>query len=670
MFPSLPLCITPTHRGHDATEHGSIMNKLQRNVLRRAGPLPLLAALLPACWLVGAARPAAAAGVYTVTSTFDDGSSGTLRSAISLANADPGATVVFSPGLSGTISLQGAEIDLSASMTIVGPGAGVVALDGGGALRLFNITSPTAQVALSGLALQNGSASGDPNGATAGAGGALYNAGALTLTGCAFFNNTGSFGGAVYNSAGALALTGCIFTSNTVGDTGGGGAVYNDSGVLALTGCTLSFDNASYAGGLYNGGTATLTACTISSCVATGTSDGGGGAGAGLYNDGTLTLAACLIRGDLAFSGSGGAGGAGGGLYSDGTLMLTGCTLNGNAVGPDAGDGSKTGGGLDNQGAATLTDDIFYADSLPEITSDTSLNPSAAVTASYCDIQGSSAGAGGIGPNVSFGANVFDADPLFVRVKFTQGPNDPGDLHLQAGSPCVGVGVANAANAMDLDGNPRPAPPSIGAYEYPLGPPVPNPQNVSIQQDTPVAITLTGSDPAGLPLTYRVASGPAHGTLTGTAPNLFYTPNAGYTGADSFTFAVSNGFLARTATVSIAVVPNHAVDVSGQVSVRRGGYLFNRRRNLLQQVIALTNTGPALAGPVVVAFDGLPSGVAVFRPDGTTQAALPAGSPYLVAVPAGGTLASGASVSVPVSFYDPVHVPAPYTPRILAGNAD
>ena len=196
-------------------------------------------------------------------------------------------------------------------------------------------------------------------------------------------------------------------------------------------------------------------------------------------------------------------------------------------------------------------------------------------------------------------------------------------------------------------------------------------QSVTTTQGAPVAVSLTGTDPNGKALTYAVVTGPTNGTLSGTAPNLTYTPNPGYLGADSFTFTVSNGtYTSSPATVSLSVTAAVAQDVSAQVSVTRGGYFFNRRRNLLQQVLTLTNTGPALAGPVVVAFDGLPSGVAVFRPDGNTLAALPAGSPYLVVAAAGSTFASGASVSVPVSFYDPAHVPAPYTPRVLAGNGD
>src|SRR5205823_8988327 len=49
---------------------------------------------------------------------------------------------------------------------------------------------------------------------------------------------------------------------------------------------------------------------------------------------------------------------------------------------------------------------------------------------------------------------------------------------------------------------------------------------------------------------------PAHGTLTGTAPNLTYTPDPGFLGLDSFTFTTSDGHVASApATVDVTVVP-------------------------------------------------------------------------------------------------------------------
>jgi arylsulfatase A-like enzyme len=71
--------------------------------------------------------------------------------------------------------------------------------------------------------------------------------------------------------------------------------------------------------------------------------------------------------------------------------------------------------------------------------------------------------------------------------------------------------------------------------------PTANAQVVTTPQETPVVITLTGSDPEMDALTYAVSSGPASGMLTGTADVLVYTPNPGFFGTDSFEFTVSDG---------------------------------------------------------------------------------------------------------------------------------
>ncbi len=84
--------------------------------------------------------------------------------------------------------------------------------------------------------------------------------------------------------------------------------------------------------------------------------------------------------------------------------------------------------------------------------------------------------------------------------------------------------------------------------------PVADAQTVVTDEDTAVAITLTGSDADGDPLTFAVAGGPSSGVLSGTAPNLTYTPNSGYSGADSFTYTANDGVVdSAPATVSITV---------------------------------------------------------------------------------------------------------------------
>ena len=79
-------------------------------------------------------------------------------------------------------------------------------------------------------------------------------------------------------------------------------------------------------------------------------------------------------------------------------------------------------------------------------------------------------------------------------------------------------------------------------------------QSVSTAEDTALPITLAGTDPESDPLTFAIGAGPANGTLSGTAPNLTYTPNTDYNGPDSLTFTVDDGeFTSAEATVSITV---------------------------------------------------------------------------------------------------------------------
>ncbi len=98
--------------------------------------------------------------------------------------------------------------------------------------------------------------------------------------------------------------------------------------------------------------------------------------------------------------------------------------------------------------------------------------------------------------------------------------------------------------------------------------PTATPQSVSTTEDTPLPITLTGTDPESDPLTFAVVTQPANGTLSGVAPNLTYTPNANYNGADSFTFTASDASLtSAAATVSITVNPGNDTPIATPQSV-------------------------------------------------------------------------------------------------------
>ncbi|MFN8471196.1 MAG: LamG-like jellyroll fold domain-containing protein [Anaerolineae bacterium] len=90
--------------------------------------------------------------------------------------------------------------------------------------------------------------------------------------------------------------------------------------------------------------------------------------------------------------------------------------------------------------------------------------------------------------------------------------------------------------------------------------PVAQNQNIAVIPNQPTALTLTATDSD--PLTYQVVRTPAHGVLTGVAPNLTYVPDTRYGGSDSFTFKASDGESdSNVATVTIFV--DNAPPVSG-----------------------------------------------------------------------------------------------------------
>ena len=87
-------------------------------------------------------------------------------------------------------------------------------------------------------------------------------------------------------------------------------------------------------------------------------------------------------------------------------------------------------------------------------------------------------------------------------------------------------------------------------------------QAVSTLEDTSIAITLSGEDPDGTAVNFRIVTPPTNGTLTGDAPNIVYIGDEDFNGTDIVEFQVSDGtFDSNTATVSITIDPvNDAPD--------------------------------------------------------------------------------------------------------------
>jgi hypothetical protein len=101
--------------------------------------------------------------------------------------------------------------------------------------------------------------------------------------------------------------------------------------------------------------------------------------------------------------------------------------------------------------------------------------------------------------------------------------------------------------------------------------PVADNLEATVAENGSVEITLSGLDPEdGTNLTYAVATGPSHGSLSAsTGQVLTYTPTADYFGTDSFTYTVNDGTQnSSPATVSITV--SEVVDYASVIYVDFG----------------------------------------------------------------------------------------------------
>lgn len=129
----------------------------------------------------------------------------------------------------------------------------------------------------------------------------------------------------------------------------------------------------------------------------------------------------------------------------------------------------------------------------------------------------------GIAPNITYlpNTNYFGADTIEFTVNDGQFDSAPGVIHI-------------SVTPVNDD-------------------PVAFNQSLSIDEDTPVNITLTGFDVEG-PISFSITSGPSHGMLSGTPPNYLYTPDTNYFGSDSITFTATDGTsTSAPATIDITI---------------------------------------------------------------------------------------------------------------------
>jgi hypothetical protein len=436
--------------------------------------------------------------------------SGDLRYCITQANLSAGSTINF--GVTGTIQLTKALPALSTNVTVNGPGATSLAIEGGGTSSNFSVLTIKKGVTatISGLTISGGH--------TTAGGGGIGNGGTMTLTYCTISNDSAASGGGIFNI-----------------------------GTMTVTGCTVSQVSGTFGGGVTNyiGGTAVIVACTISNNTAVNQ-------GGGVSTYGPLKLINSTIVGNTAPSA--------GGIYVDsetGSTTVTNCTITGNR---ETGSG---GGGIHAFGPTTLYNTIVCGNFGGASPSTTPNDIAGSVeTSASCNNLIGSGGSGGLA-NGSNGNLVGIMSPGLGTVGDNGGPTQT--IPLLAGSPAIDAG--NNAKALDASGQPlttdqrgpgfpriQGARVDIGAFEFtPTTPTIiwPNPADVfygtaldSSQLDATASVTVNGSTVI-VPGTFTYS--PPAGTLLNAANDQ--TLSVTFTPTDTTDYTTAQG------AVTINVIP-------------------------------------------------------------------------------------------------------------------
>ena len=360
-----------------------------------------------ACFIVTGAplaffRAEAPTNIITVTNTNDSGL-GSLRQA--LVDANEGDTITFA--VTGTIGLTSGELLVNKSITISGPGADNLAVDGNPKSRVFHIDFAQT-VTISGLTITGGSASGNfPDNSGAG----IYSDhAALTVSDCAITQNSAAgSGGAIYsdgeNGTATLEISNCTVAGNAANEfaNDGGGGIYSDGrnqgvALVTINGSAVTDNSAQGFGGAIfsNGNSGTVNLDVIDSTISGNSAPFNGGgivtageeggnatlrisnstlssnttkqSGGGILNAGDFQGTANLQISNSTLSGNS-ANTVGGSVYNAGnagnaSLEITSSTLSGNSAG--------IGGGLYNEGiqngsaTVSLIDVVLNAGALGE----------------------------------------------------------------------------------------------------------------------------------------------------------------------------------------------------------------------------------------------------------------------------------------------------------------
>jgi hypothetical protein len=158
-----------------------------------------------------------------------------------------------------------------------------------------------------------------------------------------------------------------------------------------------------------------------------------------------------------------------------------------------------------------------------------------------------------------------DVDGDHLSFEVLQGPGHgtiTGDAPALQYTPAAGFSGDDAISYRVSDGKLMSQPATWQLHATPGSAPSATAATVHVDEDHQIAIALSATDPDGDAVDYTIVTRPAHGTLSGTAPHLVYTPDRDFHGDDSLEFSVSDSYFSSdpaTVTIHVASVDDAPV---------------------------------------------------------------------------------------------------------------
>ena len=214
------------------------------------------------------------ANIIIVTNTNDSGP-GSLRDALAVAND---GDTIDATGVSGTILLTSGELGINHSVTINGPGAENLAVDGNATFRVF--VNGAGDVTIAGLTITNGFSND-------GGAGISHYPGTLTVNNCTI---SGNIGGGISNFAVDLCCATLTVSNSTISGNSGdyGGGILNRTvmggAFVTVSNSTISGNLANYGGGIANWASTSPAAAQVTISNSTLSGNSATGNGGGVYN--------------------------------------------------------------------------------------------------------------------------------------------------------------------------------------------------------------------------------------------------------------------------------------------------------------------------------------------------------------------------------------------------